>query len=198
MIYASSREVYGQPFSLPATEDAPRAPVNIYGRSKVAAEDLTASSALQTAIMRFSNVYGWTGDHANRVVPAFARKAADGSPLRVDGSSHTFDFTHVDDTVRGVLAVVDRLQRGDELPPLHFLTGTPTQLGELAAMAVDLAGSSATIHEAPPRSYDVGSFYGDTTRVTKLLGWQAKVPIRDGLARLIRDFRLQHSTSEGV
>jgi nucleoside-diphosphate-sugar epimerase len=198
MIYASSREVYGQPLSLPATEDTTRAPVNIYGRSKVAAEDLTSSSPLQTAIVRFSNVYGWTGDHANRVVPAFARQAADGCPLRVDGSGHTFDFTHLNDTVRGVLAVVHRLERGDELPPLHFLTGTPTTLGELATMAVDLAGSTSTIHEAPPRSYDVSSFYGDTTRVAKLLGWQAEVPIRHGLARLIQDFRLQNATTEVV
>lgn len=194
MIYASSREVYGQPSSLPVTEDCPRTPVNIYGRSKVAAEDLTSSSSLHTAIVRFSNVYGWTGDHLDRVVPAFARHAANGRPLRVDGSNHTFDFTHLKDTARGVLAIVDRLQRGDELPPLHFLTGTPTKLGELAAMAVHLAGSNSTIHEAPPRSYDVGSFYGDTTRVAKLLGWHAEVAIRDGLARLIQDFRLQNTT----
>lgn len=196
MIYASSREVYGQPSSIPVKEDALRAPVNIYGRSKVAAEDLTSASALQTAVVRFSNVYGWTGDHADRVVPAFARQAAEGRPLRVDGSAHTFDFTHLSDTVRGILAVIRCLERGDELPPLHFLTGTPTTLGQLAAMAVELAGSNSSIEEAPPRSYDVNSFYGDTTRTAKLLGWQAEVTIRDGLERLIRDFQLQNSNLE--
>lgn len=196
MIYASSREVYGRPSSIPVKEDAPRAPVNIYGRSKVTAEDLTSASALQTAIVRFSNVYGWTGDHADRVVPAFARQAAEGRPLRVDGSAHTFDFTHITDTVRGVLAVVECLERGEELPPLHFLTGKPTQLGQLAAMAVESAGSASTIHEAPPRSYDVDRFYGDTALTAKLLGWQAEVTIQDGLARLIRDFQLQNSNLE--
>ena len=198
VIYASSREVYGQPSSMPVKDDAPRTPVNIYGRSKVAAEDLTSACALQTAIVRFSNVYGCIKDHADRVVPAFARQAAEGRSLRVDGSAHTFDFTHLSDTVRGILAVVKRLEQGDELPPLHFLTGTPTNLGQLAAMAVEFAGSTSTIHEAPPRSYDVDSFYGDTTRTTKLLGWRAEVTIRDGLARLIRDFQLQNCSSEVV
>ncbi|MDY0012166.1 MAG: NAD(P)-dependent oxidoreductase [Rhodocyclaceae bacterium] len=190
VVYASSREVYGQPPSLPATEDTPRVPVNIYGRSKVAAEDLVCASPLLTTIVRFSNVYGWSGDHGDRVVPAFARQAAEGHPLRVDGSAHTFDFTHLDDTVQGLLAVIGRLEQGLELPPLHFVTGQATTLGQLARMSVDLAESRSTIHEAPPRSYDVHNFYGDTTRAAQVLGWQAQVSIRDGLARLIRDFQI--------
>ncbi len=189
VIYASSREVYGQPAALPATEDTPRVPVNIYGRSKVAAEDLVGSSDLLTAVVRFSNVYGWTKDHADRVVPAFARQAAFGHPLRVDGPGHTFDFTHLDDTVRGVVAVVERLEHGEVFPPLHFLTGAPTTLGELASLAMELAHSSSVVREGPPRSFDVSRFYGDTSRTRELLGWQATVPLRDGLARLIADFR---------
>lgn len=189
VVYASSREVYGQPTALPASEDAAREPVNIYGRSKVAAEDLTRASDLPTAVVRFSNAYGWARDHADRVVPAFARQAALGLPLRVDGSGHTFDFTHLDDTVRGLLAVIDRLQRGAELPPLHFVTGRPTTLGQLATLAVALAGTASPIHEAPPRSYDVAGFYGDPTRAAEVLGWRAQIELREGLARLIADCR---------
>lgn len=196
VIYASSREVYGQPSALPASEDAPRVPVNIYGRSKVAAEDLALEADLLTAVVRFSNVYGWTGDHADRVVPAFARQAALGQPLRVDGSGHTFDFTHLDDTVRGLLAVVARLDAGVHLPPIHFLTGTPTTLGRLATLAVGLAGTASAIHEAPPRSYDVAGFYGDPTRAAELLGWRAEIGLREGLSRLISDFRAQLGAAE--
>jgi nucleoside-diphosphate-sugar epimerase len=189
VIYASSREVYGQPPTLPASEDAPRFPVNIYGRSKVAAEDLAREADLLTAIVRFSNVYGWTGDHPDRVVPAFARQAALAQPLRVDGSGHTFDFTHLEDTVRGLLAVVARLEAGVQLPPIHFLTGTPTTLGRLATLAVEIAGTSSAIHEAPPRSYDVAGFYGDPSRAAELLDWCARIGLREGLSRLIADFR---------
>jgi UDP-glucose 4-epimerase len=172
VIYASSREVYGQPGALPASEDAALAPVNIYGRSKVAAEDLTAKADLVTAIVRFSNVYGWVGDHADRVVPAFARQAAAGLPLRVDGSGHTFDFTHLDDTVRGVLAVVAQLEAGATLPPLHFVTGTPTTLGHLASLAVELAGAGSPVVEGAPRSFDVSRFHGDPSRAAAVLGWR--------------------------
>ena len=196
VVYASSREVYGQPPTLPASDDAPLNPVNIYGRSKVAAEELTRSCDLLTAIVRFSNVYGWTGDHSDRVIPAFARQAVLGERLRVDGSSHSFDFTHLEDTVRGVMAVTARLEAGAELPPLHLLTGTPTTLGHLASLAVSLAGTVSTICEAPPRSYDVSSFHGDPSRSEELLGWRAHVGLEDGLARLIAEFRAGLRTSE--
>ncbi|WP_183968286.1 NAD-dependent epimerase/dehydratase family protein [Quisquiliibacterium transsilvanicum] len=189
VIYASSREVYGQPARLPAGEASPRAPVNAYGRSKVEAEDLVSGSGLRSAILRFSNVYGSTDDHADRVVPAFARNAVLGRPLRVDGRDCTFDFTHVADTVRGILAVVRSLESGESLAPLHLLTGVPTTLGELAALAVELAGSRSPIVEAPSRSFDVHSFHGDPGRAAELLGWRAEVGLREGLARLIRDFR---------
>lgn len=198
VIYASSREVYGRPSTLPVDEDAPRCPLNIYGRSKVAAEDLTSASGLQTAILRFSNVYGCTRDHADRVVPAFARQAAEGRTLRVDGSDHTFDFTHVEDTVRGILAVIKRLERGERLAPLHFLTGKATSLGQLASMAVEIAKSTSSIVEAPPRSYDVEMFYGDASRAAKLLDWRAEVTIEAGLSRLIHDFQAESSLLELV
>ena len=108
VIYSSSREVYGHPQSLPVTEDAPLAPVNIYGRSKAAGEELVnkaRTKGLTTAIVRFSNVYGSTSDHSDRVVPAFARAASLGEPLRVDGPDHVFDFNHLEDTVRGLVAL---------------------------------------------------------------------------------------------
>jgi nucleoside-diphosphate-sugar epimerase len=139
-------------------------------------------------------VYGDTRDHADRVIPAFARAAAMGQALRVDGSGHTFDFTHLDDTIRGLMAMIRALDQGvSDLAPIHLLTGAPTTLGELAALAVELAKTSAPIVEAPPRSFDVARFCGDPRRAREVLGWQARVPLRQGLARLIRDFQTELS-----
>jgi nucleoside-diphosphate-sugar epimerase len=201
-LFASSREVYGEPAALPVTEDAPLTPINIYGRTKIRGEALTSdarASGLRTAIVRLSNVYGCIHDHANRVVPAFAKQAATGAPLRVDGSAHTFDFTHIDDTVMGIQRVIDALERGrDDLPPIHLLTGTPTTLGELAHAAVELAGSASVIRQAPPRDYDVARFYGDPERAHQLLDWRAATTLRAGLARLIADFRRELATKAGA
>lgn len=193
VIFSSSREVYGHSQSLPVTEDAPLAPVNIYGRSKVEGEDLVneaRTKGLTTAIVRFSNVYGSTSDHSDRVVPAFARAAALGQPLRVDGPEHVFDFNHLDDTVQGLAALVQTLEQGaKDLLPIHFVTGVPTTLGELAAMAIELSQSKSTTTLSPPRSYDVGRFVGNPDRAKELLGWTPQVGIRDGMERLIQDFQ---------
>lgn len=193
IVFASSREVYGQPDSLPVDEDCPVRPVNVYGRSKAAGEDLITAArrdGSRACTIRLSNVFGATTDHADRVVPAFARAAADGEPLRVDGPGHTFDFTHTDDVARGIVALADLLGAGEAAPPpIHLVSGTPTTLGELAAMAVRLAGSGSTIRCAPPRDFDVARFSGSPARAEALLGWRARVGLEEGMTRLIHDFR---------
>jgi UDP-glucose 4-epimerase len=192
VLFSSSREVYGEPETLPVVEDAPLRPLNVYARAKYLAEqELLAARqrGIQTAIVRLSNVYGCIHDHADRVIPAFALAAAQGTSMRVDGWSHTFDFTHVDDTARGILSMVERLQEGaQDLPPIHLLTGKPTTLGELATFANRLGKRTSTITQAPERDFDVARFYGNPARAKFLLGWQAEISIEDGLKRLITDF----------
>jgi UDP-glucose 4-epimerase len=194
VLFASSREVYGQADELPVAEHAPLRPVNIYGRSKVAGEDLVLAArarGLRTAVVRLANVYGSPDDHADRVVPAFARAAARGAELRVDGPDHTFDFTHLDDVVEGLGRLVGRLESGAcDLPPIHLLPGRPTTLGDLARLAIEVAESGSCVRVAPPRSYDVSQFYGDPSLAASVLGgWRATVTLREGLSRLVHDFR---------
>ena len=198
VVFASSREVYGQALDLPATEDTPLAPVNVYGRSKVEGERMIAAArarGLRAVVVRLSSVYGSTRDHADRVVPAFARAAVGGGRIRVDGFDHSFDFTHIDDTTTALVGLVDLLQRGGTPPPpIHVVTVEPTTLRDLATMAVELAGTAASIVEAPPRSFDVSRFVGSPTRARETLGWVARVRVRDGVARLVADFRREAAT----
>lgn len=197
--YASSREVYGQQEVLPVPEDAPLKPKNIYARSKAEAERLVVAARArgqQTAILRFSNVYGSIHDHADRVVPAFARAAATAASrqgdatVRVDGSGCTFDFTHVADVADGILRLVRRLNDGvRDLPPVHFASGRQTSLGELALLAQRVGGPALRIVEAPARGFDVHRFAGDPARAEQLFGWRATTRLEDGFARLAADFR---------
>lgn len=199
LIFASSREVYGQPASLPVDEDAPLAPINVYGHTKVAGEHLVAEArglGLRAAVVRLSNVYGSPADHHDRVIPAFVRAAVRGHALRVDGPDHTFDFTHVDDTARGIAALAELLARGESPPPpIHLLTGRPTTLGEAAALAVELAGTRAPLVTAPPREFDVARFHGDPARARRWLGWEPRVPLREGLARFIAAVRAEEAAA---
>ena len=200
LVFASSREVYGQPELLPATENAPLRPVNVYGRSKMEGEHLVAEAqraGLRACTIRLSNVFGSTSDHADRVVPAFARAAALGAELRVDGLGHTFDFTHIDDITRGIVALIGLLAAGGSPPaPIHFVSGRPTTLGELANLAVRLGQAGSSIRPAAPRDFDVARFFGDPSRAKALLGWQPLVPLDEGLARLVQAFRDAHSGAE--
>lgn len=200
LIFASSREVYGQPTLLPATEDTALAPVNVYGRTKVAGEGLVLDArglGLRGAVVRLSNVYGSVADYPDRVVPAFVRAAVSGESLRVEGPDHTFDFTHVDDVARGIVALTDLLVAGEPPPPpIHLLPGTPTSLGELASLACELAGTHAAIVEAPPRAFDVARFHGSPERARALLGWTPRIPLRAGLARFIADIRAEEGGAE--
>ena len=194
VLVTSSREVYGESNDLPVTENCELKPVNIYGRAKLEMEDATLQArqqGLQTAIVRLANVYGDINDHIDRVLPAFCRAAVLGETLRVDGMQHTFDFTHISDTVEGVMLMIEKLENGEmNLPPIHLLPGLSTTLGEAADIAIQAAGSCSTIQEAPSRSYDVARFVGDATRAKTLLGWEAKVTPEQGIAQLVNDFQL--------
>lgn len=193
VIFASSREVYGEPDTLPVNETCQLRPVNVYGRSKVEGERLIEAAreaGLRASIVRLSNVYGSTADHADRVIPAFAKAASSGDTLHLEGASNTFDFTHIDDVSRGILSLANCLIDGEAPPPpIHFVGGVATTLGELAELAIELADSPSGIAHAAPRNFDVARFLGDRSRARELLNWSPEISLRQGLSQLINAYR---------
>lgn len=193
LVYASSREVYGQQRVMPVVETAPLRPVNTYARSKVEAEALVSAAraaGLSTATVRFSSVYGDIDDHVDRVVPAFAAAAALGGTMRIDGLGCAFDFTHVDDVVAGVMKICSALASGEKnLPTLHFASGVKTTLRELAELAAELGRCPTQFSPGPARTFDVHEFCGDPARASAVLGWCTSISLRAGLSKLIEDFK---------
>jgi nucleoside-diphosphate-sugar epimerase len=201
LIFASSREVHGNPLRLPVREDDAQAPVNVYGRSKRDAEAIIGAAreaGLLANICRFTNVYGCPFDHQDRVAMAFARVAARGGSMFVEGSEHTFDFTEVGDVADGIWRLIQESTANQKLPPIHFASGQGTKLRELARMAAARALCPVEIVNTEPRSFDVSAFVGDPSRAMRLLGWQTRTSLGDGLSRLIANLSEVRSTFEAT
>jgi len=192
VLFMSSREVYGNPARLPVREDDPFAPVNTYGRSKAQGERLVMEArarGTQVGILRLASVYGTALDFADRVAPAFARRAVAGEPLRVTGAGQVFDFVHLHDVVDGICRTADLLFQGrSDLPAINLSTAVPTSLGALAAIACRLAGSGAAIVEEGARPFDPEGFVGDYRRAREILAWSPQITIERGMAQLVADF----------
>ncbi|WP_176559391.1 NAD-dependent epimerase/dehydratase family protein [Rubellimicrobium roseum] len=187
VVFASSREVYGNPPEVPVREDMPRAPVNAYGRSKRDGELLfeeAMAKGLRAALVRLSNVYGTEHDHPSRAVPSLLWRAMQDEDLLLTGSDVFFDFVHVEDCVKGLLRAAQALREGRSLPPLHLVTGVPTSLLELAQAAVRVTGSGSRIVVQPARSFDVEGFCGNPAQAEAVLGFRPRIGLEEGLGRL--------------
>lgn len=174
-IYASSREVYGHVKSTPVTEADGLNPVNVYGEAKLRSEtyiDGLANADFNPAIVRFSNVFGVSNDHATRVIPAFVTAAHYGADLQVEGGDNAFDFTFVDEVVRALELLIAQLQQGKKLKPMHFTTGHETSLNTLSSEIIDLLQSKSRVVHKTPRDFDVSMFSGDSSLAFRQLGWR--------------------------
>ena len=193
VLYASSREVYGQQKDQFVKETASLRPVNIYGESKVAAEKAVEEAmkkGLKAGVLRFSNVFGSVNDHPDRVIPAFCAAAARGLPIRIDGEDTLFDFTCIDDVVQGIVTYIDLLSKSlISLPSIHLTTGRATSLRSAASYAQEASSHQIELLEAPSRSFDVATFSGDPTRASTLLNWKASIDVRSGIHRLVDQFK---------
>ena len=192
---ASSREVYGEPLYLPVNEGHPKRPKSVYGLTKLCAEraclSYSNSSGLDPSvnhvIMRFSNVYGSERDLPERVIPKFMNKALRGEDITLYGGEQILDFTFIDDTISGIVKLVSSSLEGDGSmfgEDFHFVTGRGVSVSELARMIVDLVGSRSKIIHGAANSFEVRKFVGDLTKARKVLGYEPKTRLEDGLKRL--------------
>ena len=168
LVFTSSREVYGDPKTIPVPESAPVRPINSYGASKVAGEvycRLAAHQGLEAVVLRLANVYG-PGDR-DRVIPLFSAAAAAGRPLTVFGSRKIVDFVGIETVVDALLkAAFGRYIRG----PVNIGSGTGTTVADLARRVVSVTKSASSVRVTEEREQEVGRFVADITRARRLLG----------------------------
>jgi UDP-glucuronate 4-epimerase len=144
------------------------------------------------AALRFVTVYG-PRQRPEMAITLFARSALAGKPILMfgDGSMRR-DFTHVDDIVRGILAVIERAPPG--FRAYNLGSSAPVDLRELVTAIGHAAGVTLKVEPAPVPLGDVDATYADVSRARVELGWEPRITLRDGLATVV-DWVRAHPTS---
>jgi len=199
-LLASTSEVYGDPTVHPQPEEYwgnvnPIGPRGVYDESKRFAEALTMAyhrtHGLRTRIARIFNTYGPRMRlDDGRVVPNFVSQALRGVPLTVyNDGSRTRSFCYIADLIAGLEALL----LSDEDLPVNL--GNPQEISilELARLIIRLSGSKSEIRLVVPQDArtkdDPQTRRPDITKARRLLGWEPRIGLEEGLSRTIAWFR---------
>ena len=195
-LLASTSEVYGDPLVRPQHEEYwgnvnPVGPRGVYDEAKRFAEAMTMAyhryHGLDTRIVRIFNTYGpRMRMQDGRVVPNFILQALKGEPLTVYGEGEqTRSFQYVDDLVAGI----GRLLESGEHFPVNI--GNPHEMTVLqfAKKILELTASKSEIAYRPLPQDDPQVRQPDITKARKLLNWEPKVDLDEGLIKTIDYFR---------
>ena len=196
VLQASTSEVYGDPEVHPQSEAYvghvdPIGPRSCYDEGKRCGEAMCFAyqreHGVPVRVARIFNSYGprlRPGD--GRVVSNFIVQALEGRPLTVYGDgTQTRSFCYVDDTVDGLLRVLD----GDTPGPFNIGNPAEHTMLELAEQVLRLTGSRSTLEHRPLPVDDPRRRRPDLTRTTATLGWAPRVSLEDGLRETIAHFR---------
>lgn len=195
IIYASSREVYGdiQRFLTEESYADFNYAESPYSASKLAGEALVYSYArcygLRYIVFRFSNVYGrYDNDleRMERVIPLFIRKIAAGEPITVYGAKKTLDFTYVDDCVSGIVAGLELLTAGEAVnETVNLAYGQGHTLAAMAWMIGEALGVKPRMTIEDSRPGEVTHYVANIGKARALLGYEPQVTLQDGIRRAI-------------
>jgi dTDP-glucose 4,6-dehydratase len=195
-LLTSTSECYGDPLEHPQRETYwgnvnPVGPRSCYDESKRFAEALTMAYhrtyGLRTNIARIFNTYGPRMKlNDGRVVPSFIDQALRGEALTIFGDgSQTRSFCYVSDLVDGIY----RLMQSDERYPVNLGNPDEMTIGEFAALIRRLTGSSSPIVQRPLPEDDPKQRRPDICKARRLLGWEPRVPLEEGLRLTLHYFR---------
>ncbi|HXW07254.1 MAG TPA: NAD-dependent epimerase/dehydratase family protein [Vicinamibacterales bacterium] len=198
VVYAGTRQVYGRADSLPVDEGHLVRPADINGVNKAAGEyyHLLYNNVfgVRASSLRLTNVYGprqLLKHNRQGFIAWFVRLAIEGREIEIFGDgSQLRDFVYVDDAAdaflrAGASAACDGgvFNVGGDAPISH---------ADLVRLLLDVAGTGTVrLVDWPEdrKRIDIGSFYLNSTKFRRAVGWQPLVSLRDGLERTVAFYR---------
>jgi len=189
LIFASSREVYGETTNEATPEDAPLLPNNLYGLTKFLGEQLIVwarrKHGLNYTILRFTNVYGFGGDKYG--VQVIIQKALKGEKIQVFGGNQVMNLVHVDDVVRALLIVLENEKSTNEI----FNVGSydSVKVDDLVYKIVKFIGRDIEIEHLPYRETETMFFRPDLSKIARILNWRPLIDLDTGLLRTVEEYK---------
>jgi UDP-glucose 4-epimerase len=199
LVFSSSATVYGDPTSVPITENFPRSHTNPYGHSKLVIEDMltavrTANPAWRVGVLRYFNPVGahpsgLIGEDPvgipNNLMPFVAQVAVgQRSCLNVYGNDYPTpdgtgvrDYIHVVDLAAGHVAALQALLSQGESFTVNLGTGRGNSVLEVIKAFEAASGCPVPYQFAPRRAGDATQCYADVALAKQLLGWQAHLTL---------------------
>jgi UDP-glucuronate 4-epimerase len=191
-VFGSSSSVYGENEKVPFAEDDPVIhPISPYAATKAAGELLchtyTHLWGLRCVCLRFFTVYG-ARQRPDLAIHKFARLISEGRPIPVFGDGTTRrDYTYIDDIIAGVRAAIDYEASPYEV--INLGESRTVELRELIALLEKELGRKAVIDRQPLQPGDVPRTFADITKARRLLGYDPRTQIEDGIRKFVEWFK---------
>ncbi len=197
VVYAASSAAYGNQPTLPKVETMTPEPLSPYAIAKLAGEmyarAFTQLYGLSTVSLRYFNVFGPRQDPTTQyagVIAKFCTCAVEGKPYPVYGDGEqSRDFSYIENVVQANLLAAEAPL--DHSPVINIAYGERTTLNQIIAMLNEITGQNLPAEYGPERPGDVRHSHADLTLARRLLGYDPKVDVREGLRRTLEWYRNQ-------
>lgn len=201
LVFSSSATVYGDPESVPITEESSLSATNPYGRTKLFIEyilkDLyTSDDSWNIALLRYFNPVGAhksgligedPNDIPNNLMPYVSQVAVGklkqlsvfGDDYPTPDGTGVRDYIHVVDLALGHLKAIDKLRSAPGLVIYNLGTGKGTSVLDMIKAFENASGKKVEYKIGPRRSGDIATCYADPAKAEKELGWKAERGIEE-------------------
>ena len=198
VIKTGTRGQYGPATQLPINENAPTNPLGIYEISNLTAEKIMKVyhdiHGVCSVMLRLTNIYGPRSQMQHSrfgVLNWFIRQAIDGECIKVFGDGKILrDFLYIDDCVEAIL--MSGISEKAEGEIMNVGWDKPTCFLEAAELIVELSKSGKwefAEFSQERKLQEPGDFYSDISKIKKLVGWEPKTSLREGVQKTISYYR---------
>ena len=201
LVFSSSATVYGDPATLPISEDFPTSATNPYGRSKLMIEEIlqdlhVSDNSWRIALLRYFNPVGAhhsgrigedPNDIPNNLMPYISQVAIGKlAKLNVFGNDYPThdgtgvrDYIHVVDLSIGHVRAIEKLQKADGIHAWNLGVGKGYSVLEMVAAFEKASEKPVPYQIAPRRSGDIAACYANPDKALNELGWKAEKGLED-------------------